>query len=580
MDPVVTVDDANVSVEPGGQATVRVRVRNRSSIVEGFRIDVVGEAAGWAQLYPAELEVRPLEEAETVVIFSPPAGIASRAGQVPFGVRAVSQVDPTASAVGEGDLRVGSVALSQATVTPVTSHGRFSGKHRIEMANWGNSSVRLHLEVSDPDETLGFLLVPDVLDLPIGTTGRARLKVRVRKPFFRGMPVRRPFRVVGRPIGPGDATSTPPTGPAPQFGLDPTQPTVDGAFEQRPILGRATVLLVLGAVVAAGVIGWLGTRSDGDPGAERVAPPAPDAFTAQPLSHDTVRLTWQPGERVDSYKVFTVDPATVQDPEPRARDIVDVPGDQGELDMGELEPETQYCFQLAAVRNELTSTRSDAQCVSTLQLSGPGAPAAPTGVTVEAAEEGKVRVSWEDASEGQADHVVIRDGSIVDVVTHPKTETVVDLASGENCFQVQAQLGEVTSPPTDPCVAFAGGGGPGAGGGEGVPVTEPPGGTTVTAPAPLGIIAVVHLIPLEDITPQERAIERRDQLRADGHPADVLDTRDYPMLAGATTNFFYVYVPGFDSIAAAEQFCVDYAFTTCLTYDLSAGASTTTTLPT
>lgn len=70
-DPVGTVDDTNVSVEPGGQTTVRVRVRNRSSIVEGFRIDVVGEAAGWARPHPPELEARPLEEAEAVVVFSP-----------------------------------------------------------------------------------------------------------------------------------------------------------------------------------------------------------------------------------------------------------------------------------------------------------------------------------------------------------------------------------------------------------------------------------------------------------------------------------------------------------------------------
>ena len=45
MDPVVTVDTDSVTVEPGGQASVTVRVRNPSSIVEGFRLDVLGDAA-------------------------------------------------------------------------------------------------------------------------------------------------------------------------------------------------------------------------------------------------------------------------------------------------------------------------------------------------------------------------------------------------------------------------------------------------------------------------------------------------------------------------------------------------------
>jgi hypothetical protein len=582
VDPVVTVEDPDVAVEPGGQVTVRVRVRNRSSIVEGFRLDVLGEAAAWAQVHPPEVEVRPQEEAQTVVVFAPPAGTGSRAGQVAFGVRAVSRVDPTASAVAEGDLRVGSVSLSQATLTPVTSRGRFSGRHRIEMSNWGNASVRLHLEVGDPDEALGFLIVPDVLDLPIGTTGRARLKVRARKPFFRGLPVRRPFKVVGRPVvvgadGPGGPGA--PGGPLP-FGFDPAVPSVDGAFEQRPLLGRTVVAVAVLGLAAAGAAGYLSTRAGDDPGAEAVAPPVPEAFAAQALSHDTVRLTWQPGQRVDGYKLYTVDPSTATTPEPRASAVTDLPGDQGQIDVGDLAPATRHCYQLAAVRNEVTSARTPAGCVDTLQLAGPGSPATPSGVAVEAAGDGKVRVSWEDASAGQADHVVIRDGSIVDVVAAPRTETVVDLASGENCFQVQAQVGDTMSAASEPCVVLPGGQGggpvaPGAG--------EETGETTTTAapggePGPAletGVIAAVYLVPLEDdtatMTAEQRALARRDELRAQGYQAEVLNTTDYPQLANAAGNFWFVYVRGFTDLAAADQFCQAGDFPTCASYDLSPG---------
>jgi hypothetical protein len=569
MDPVVTVDDPRVAVEPGAQASVRVRIRNRSTIVEGFRLQVVGDAAEWATLYPAELEVRPQDEAEALVVFAPPSGSGSRAGRVPFGVRAVSQVDPGASAVAEGDLDVGSVALSQATVTPATSHGRFSARHRIEMANWGNAPVRLRLEVSDPDEALGFLLVPDTLDLPIGTTGRARLKVRARRPFFRGVPVRRPFRVVGRPLTSGDELEA--DGPRTPQGYDPGQPTVDGAYEQRPVLGRGLIPLALAAVVAVGVVGWLSTRPGDDPEAETAAPPPPEGFEVAALTPDTVRLSWQPGERVDTYTVLRIDPATADQPQPTATEVLeDIPAEQGRYDAAGLDPATGYCFQLAAVRNDVSSARTPVACTDTPQLAGAGAPLAPTGVTVEPGEPGKVRVSWQDASGGRADHVVLRDGTVVDVVTAPKAELIVDLASGENCFQVQAKQGDATSVPApEPCIAAPAAvtdpapGAPGA-----VPPPPPATSTTTTVLAELGPIAVVDAFPVDDTTAELRALSRRDELRAAGHQAEVLDSSNYPSLANASGNFYLVYVRGFATPADAQTFCDTNSFPDCLVYDL------------
>jgi hypothetical protein len=562
MDPVVTLASTDVPVEPGGQATVAVRVRNRSSIVEGFRLDVVGDAAAWATFHPAEVEVRPQEEAEALLVFAPPAATGAHAGAVPFGVRAVSQVDPATSAVAEGDLQVGSVAQSQVTITPVTSKGRFSARHRIEVVNWGNAPVRLALSVSDPDEAVGFLLNPDTLDLPIGTSGRARLRVRARKPMLRGVPVRRPFRVVARPVAPG--ADAPAPGPTPAFGYDPTQPSVDGAFEQRPVLGRGIIPLALGALAIAAAVGFMRSRGDESVADETAPPPVPADFVAEAVSHDSVRVAWQPGERVDTYTLMTVDPTTLQEARPTAVDVVEeIPGDLGVFTVGELTPATQYCFQLTAVRNGNASQRTPAACVDTLQLQGPGAPAAPGEVTVGLTDDGKALVSWEDASDGVADHVVIRNGSVVQVVTHPQSEAVVDLASGENCFQVQARQGEVTSAPApDPCVAA-----PSTG--DATTTTAAGGGGPVPSGADLGVIAVITPYPIEDVDALSRAIAHRDRLRGEGHPtAGVLDTSDFPALANPTGNYYYVFIPGFSSTDEAGAFCEANGFGACLTYDL------------
>jgi hypothetical protein len=597
MDPVVTIDSANVSVEPGGQATVRVKVRNRSGIVEGFNLDVVGEPAGWAQLYPAELEVRPQEEAETVVIFSPPAGASSRAGQVPFGVRAVSRVDPSSAAVAEGDLAVGSVALSQATIRPVTSKGRFSAKHRIEMSNWGNEPVRLALEVTDPDEAMGFLLTPDVLDLPIGTTGRAKLKLRARKPFFRGAPQRRAFRVVGRPIAPG--AFGPEVGPTQQFGYDPTQPAVDGAFEQRAILGGAVIPFAVTAIVLAGLIGWLSTRGNDDPGTETRRPATPESFQAASIASDSVQLRWQPLERVDGYKVVTFDPETAGDEEnPTPQDVVEeaVDADQGSFTVPELAPGTPYCFGLAAVRGEVASPYSDPLCLTT---SPQGAPPPPGEVAAELTDDGKARVSWQDTSDGEANHLIVRDGSVVGVIPAPGAEGVVDLG-GENCFQVMSELEDIRSAETpEPCIRLdpaaegggSGGGGAGGDGGGGGPVVGGAGGGPGTTDGEgeggggsgggLGWIAIVGNVPVDDVDAETRVASRVEELRSGDHPeASFLNSSDYPNLEGVLPGNYVIYIPGFDSRAEVDEFCVDSGFRSrggCLPADLSADAGTTST---
>jgi hypothetical protein len=551
MDPVVTVDADTVAVEPGGQASVTVRVRNLSAIVEGFRLDVLGEAAGWARVLPDHLEVLPQGEALATVLFTPPSGVATRAGQVPFGVRAVSQVDGTASGVAEGDLQVSGVALSQARITPVTSKGRFSGKHRLEFSNWGNTPVRLRLEASDPDGALGFLVEPDVLDLPLGASGTARLKVRARQPTFLGSPQRRAFRVVGRPLG-RDGRQPAPGPPPPPYGHDPTQPAVDGAFEQRAIVRRGILPLLVVAAVAAGTIGFLTSRGDDDPADESAPPTAPVGFAASPLAADTVRLQWTPGDRVDAYTVYTIAPETRDLPTPTAISVSEpIDGDQGQFDVGGLSAGTEYCFQLAALRGDAQSARTDPACVTTAQVDAPGAPAAPTDVEVIRTEDGAYLVTWVDATGGAATHVVRRGETVVDSVDPPTAQAEVQVAEGARCFTVQAKVGDLVSEMSPPaCAPEAEAGGGGAPGGLGVIAVPAPGPRPVDDPQALTLLEA----------------QRAELAGAGVENLAILLSTDYPELDPALANASYLlYVPGFADEAAVTDFCAG-AGITCTAY--------------
>lgn len=574
MDPVVTVDADTVTVEPGGQASVTVRVRNLSSIVEGFRLDVLGEASGWARVLPERIEVLPQGEAMATVLFTPPSGVNTRAGQVPFGVRVVSQVDAGSSAVAEGDIQVGNVSLSQAKITPATSKGRFSARHRVEFSNWGNTPVRLKLEASDPDQALAFLIAPEFLDLPLGAAGSARIKVRARKPFMRGTPQRRQFRVTGRPLEPGRFDPAP--GPAPQpYGYDPTTPAVDGAFEQKAIIGRGLLPLAVLAIAAAGVIGFLSSRPDKDPADETVGPPPPAGFSATPVSHDTATLKWTPGDRVDSYTVLTIDPATAEDPNPSVVDTSKaIPGEQAQFVMDKLKAASKNCFELVAVRGKSKSVPTKPQCITTAALAGPTAPPTPTEVAVKVAN-GKALITWHDQSGGKADHIIRRGDTIVTTIPRPNTEASVDIVEGDLCYTVEATTGKAVSEPsaqqclpdgtTSAGVAGTGTGtgtGGGDGGGDGTG-----GGST---PTDLKVIAVPHNgVHLDEdpfgkkLAQQQLAAFQSKNLKGAG----LLLTTEYPDISPPVPQASWlVFVSGFNSEQDAQAFCQTTFHASCNTY--------------
>src|SRR6478735_4427261 len=236
-DPIVRLETAQLSIEPGGQGRTLVTVRNLGTIVEGFRLQILGEGVSeWARVTPPEVQVYPEQEATAVVVFSPPAGNLTRSGTLPFAVRAESVVDTDTSAVAEGDLDIGRVFGLQSKITPVTSSGRWRGKHFLEITNWGNAPIRLKLAAMDPDGRLAFLIGPETLDLPLGVTGHAQLRVRTLKPFLRGPATRLPFQVLAEP-DPPDAV----TGPPSLIG-NPRRATLDGAFVQRAIVSKVTVV--------------------------------------------------------------------------------------------------------------------------------------------------------------------------------------------------------------------------------------------------------------------------------------------------------------------------------------------------
>ncbi len=363
-DPLIRLDTEHAVVQPGGQVRVTVTITNTGNLVEGYWLQVLGPAAAWAEVVPPEISVYPQQDATAAVILSPPSDGSALSGLLPFGVLASSTLDANTSAAAEADLEIGELHSLQAKIIPVTSTGRWRGRHVIQLSNWGNSQAQLQLVARDPDDALGFYVSPSYVDLPPGGQASVRLSARTKRPFLRGTAVRIPFQVIGEPL---DGGGQPP--PAVPYG-DPSRPVIDAALNQKPILSRG--LLTLLVLLVAGVVALVAFA------VTRTETPVPDLYPrgAPPkgvlrvvgVTPSSVSLAWDPVALAERYDLQQVDPATKNviknDPLDAALTGTDVVG---------LPPAKEVCFRLSVTRAKTTGPPSDLVCATT--AAAPSTPA-------------------------------------------------------------------------------------------------------------------------------------------------------------------------------------------------------------
>lgn len=522
-DPIIRLEQTALTVEPGGQTTTVVTVRNLGSIVEGFRLDALGEdVAEWTSISPPEVQVYPEQEATAVVVFAPPQG--TRSGTFPFAVRAESVVDAEVSALAEGDLEIGRVFGLQSKITPVTSSGRWRGRHFLEITNWGNAPVRLRIAATDPDDRLAFLIGPDTLDLPLGVTAHAQLRVRTLKPFLRGARERLPFQVVAEP----DSPAPPVPGPAglpPGMG-NPQRTTMDGAFVQRPVLSRWTVVAAIGAVlVVGGLTAFALTRGSDQQQAELVTgPPQTPALTSVTAPDATsVALQWERQPNINSYKINQLTPDGV------TTGALAVDGQLNAYVVKELTPQTAYCFQLQAVRGEQVSGFSEQQCATTT-------PAPPASESPQSTATGSGAVESSAAGSG-------------------------DAGTAPSSSDGAAATGGPQPPGTGVVIPPGQGGSGGSTGPTGTAAGSQGGGPAAAVPifTPDQYISVFFSVPASDSDPLGRTEAIRQQFVAQDVPAQVLRTTDFPDLrltaGGQVVDSYLLYVGPFNSQADARARC-------------------------
>jgi hypothetical protein len=241
MTTVATLDTQLLVLPPGGEASCELHIQNRGDIVEGYRLEVLGEAARWATVEPPTLTVYPGTQAGARIVFHIPRGYDVPAADVAFGVRVVPVEHPENAVVPEATLRIGAYAETTAELVPRTSRTRRVATHDIAVDNRGNAPLKVDLAAGDPDNALKLKVRPAALVVPPGQTGIAQVTARHRRVHWRGQPAARPFQVE---VANGQSAPV----------------VLDGSSIQEPVfamwLPKALAILAALAILLAGV--WFG----------------------------------------------------------------------------------------------------------------------------------------------------------------------------------------------------------------------------------------------------------------------------------------------------------------------------------
>lgn len=304
LDPVVTLTDERPVVEPGSEVMTVVRIRNTSDIVEEYDLSVLGEAAAYTEVIPAQVSVYVGDVAEATVIFRPPYDSLITSGQIPFAIRAQSREDDDRTEIAEGELTLGAINLLAAKVLPARAAGRWRAKARVEMHNRGTEDLVVRLRTLDPDEKLSFALSPREIEVPPDGTAEAFLKIRPRKSMIVGSSTHLPYQVsYRRKAGVRDVYLGATSG-------GETEAFVDATFEQKPIVAKWMMAAFALLLLIGGLVIFRAQTADIEAVvANPVAAPLPPTEFAVTPGVDQLTITWEPPPNPPSgYQIISADP--------------------------------------------------------------------------------------------------------------------------------------------------------------------------------------------------------------------------------------------------------------------------------
>jgi hypothetical protein len=204
MSTTATLDTPNLRLDPGGEVTIPVTIRNTGDVVEGYEIAVVGPPAAWATVQPPTVSLYPGASTTATISFHPPRAAGVAAGEMRYGVVVTPTEHPDEAVVPEGVLEVLPFLDTTAELIPRTSQSSRQGRHKVAVDNRGNVPVNVVLMAVDDGDLLKFRINNPSMTANTGEAVFSDVRVTPVKRLWRGSPITHPFMVV---VTPQDSTA-------------------------------------------------------------------------------------------------------------------------------------------------------------------------------------------------------------------------------------------------------------------------------------------------------------------------------------------------------------------------------------
>ena len=188
-----SLEPASATVDPGGSTTVRLRLRNTGDIVDEYRFVTVGTLAPWTAVEPATLRLYPGTTGTVELSFAPPRTPDAAAGPHPYGVQIIPTQHPEATTVPEGNVTVTPFSEVRAELVPHMVKGRFRGRPRLAVDNYGNVKLTASVSGSDNGSQISYDIHPANVQIEPGRAAFIKSTLKPRQIIWAGSKQSVPF---------------------------------------------------------------------------------------------------------------------------------------------------------------------------------------------------------------------------------------------------------------------------------------------------------------------------------------------------------------------------------------------------
>lgn len=196
-----SLEPPSTTVDPGGSASVRLRLRNTGDVVDEYRFVPVGDLAPWTTVEPGTLRLYPGTTGTVDLTFAPPRTPDATAGPNPYGVQIIPTEHPEATTVPEGNVTITPFTEVRAELVPQTVKGRFRGRPRLAVDNLGNVKLTASVGGSDNGDQLSYDIHPANVQIEPGRAAFIKSTLKPRQIIWAGPKQSRPFTLAVRRSG-------------------------------------------------------------------------------------------------------------------------------------------------------------------------------------------------------------------------------------------------------------------------------------------------------------------------------------------------------------------------------------------